>query len=135
MKLFSTISSLFLATLVLLASSSFFVDVHTCGGAVKAVAILDKADGCGHQALPPCHRAAMKGCCENEQVVHESQVIKGEAAIVTLPALTSIDIIHNTIVLAEIIPAITINPISYFSDHPPALQGRDIIISVQSFLI
>ena len=135
MKIIRAISSVLLGTLVLMASSSFYVGVHTCGGTVNAVAFLQEADGCGHQSLPPCHRQLMSGCCENDQVVHESQEIKGEVVNITLPALSSTDIAHNTIVLAEIVPAITVNPTAFLTDHPPALAKHDIIISIQSFLI
>jgi hypothetical protein len=135
MKLFRTISSLLLAVLVLMASSSFYVGVHYCGGTVRAIAFLDEADGCGHQELPPCHRKAMEGCCNDEQVIHESQELKAEVANIILPALSSTDIVHHTIVLAEVIPTVKTNPAHYFSDHPPALTGHDIIISLQSFLI
>jgi hypothetical protein len=134
MKLFRTISSLLMAALVLLASSSFYVGVHYCGGTIKAIAFLDEADGCGHPELPPCHRKVMESCCENDQVVHESQELKAELTNI-LPALSSADIVHQSVVLAEIIPAVEINPIPYFSDHPPAFTGHDIIISFQSFLI
>jgi hypothetical protein len=135
MKLFRTISSLLLAALVLMASSSFYVGVHYCRGAVKAVAFLEEADGCGHQELPPCHRKAMEGCCSNEQLIHESQELKTEITGITLPALSSIDIVHHSVVLAEVVPTVETNPSIYFSDHPPALAGHDIIISIQSFLI
>lgn len=135
MKLFHTISSLLLAALVLMASSSFYVGVHYCGGTVKEVAFLNKADGCGHQQLPPCHRKAMEGCCDDEQLIHESQDINGATVKILLPVLSSTDVIHNTLVVAEIIPTAYVFPTSYFTDHPPALSGHDIIISIQSFLI
>lgn len=135
MKLFRTISSLLLAALVLIASSSFYVGVHYCGGTVKAVAFLNQADGCGHRELPPCHRKAMEGCCNDEQVIHESQDINGVTVNILLPVLSSTDVIHNTLVVAEIIPTASVSPTSYFTDHPPAHTGHDIIISIQSFLI
>lgn len=135
MKLFRTLSSLLLATLVLMASSSFYVGVHYCGGTVNAVAFLQEADGCGHQQLPPCHRKAMEGCCSDEQVVHEAQELKTEITGITLPALPSTDIVHHSVVLAEVVPTAETNPSIYFSDHPPALTGHAIIISIQSFLI
>lgn len=135
MKLLRTIFSVMLAALVLMASSSFYVGVHICGGTVNAIALLQEADGCGHQQLPPCHRKAMEGCCDDEQLIHESQDMKGEVLSVALPLLSSTDILHNTLVLAEIVPAADVNPSINFSDHPPALTGHDIIISIQSFLI
>jgi hypothetical protein len=134
MKLFRSISALLLTALVLVASSSFYVGVHSCGGTVKAVAFLNEADGCGHQELPPCHRKVMEGCCNDEQVVHESQDLKVQSPSVSLSDLASVEVIHHTVVLSEIIPAIQITS-SYPDDHPPALTGHDIIISIQSFLI
>lgn len=135
MKLIRSISSVLLALLVLLASSSFYVGVHVCGGTVKAVAFLQEADGCGHQALPPCHRQQMKGCCENDLVVHDAQEIKGEIAKVTLPLVSSTDIIHNTVLIADIIPIVELNSSTYFIDHPPGRVDRDIVISIHSLLI
>lgn len=135
MNMFRTISSLLLAALVLLASSSFYVGVHSCGGTVKAVAFLNDADGCGHNQLPPCHRKAMEGCCDDEQITHQSQDLKANATVVSLTDISSSPIIHHTVVLSEIIPTVELNPVSYFSDHPPALTGNDILVSIQSFLI
>jgi hypothetical protein len=135
MNVFRTISTLLLTALVLMASSSFYVGVHYCGGTVKAMAFLQEADGCGHQELPPCHRKAMEGCCTDEQVMHESQELKTTTATLILPTLASSEIIHSTRVIAEIIPDIAVNPAAYLSEQPPALTGHDIIISIQSFLL
>jgi hypothetical protein len=128
-----SISSVILAVLVLMASSSFYVGVHVCGGTVKAIAFLQEADGCGHQQLPPCHRKAMEGCCENDQVIHEGLDFKTTDAFAPTP-LTATTILHTSLVLAEIIPA-SIAPMPFRSDHPPALTGYDIIITNQTFLI
>jgi hypothetical protein len=129
-----SISSVLLAVLVLMASSSFYVGVHICGGTVKAIAFLQEADGCGHQELPPCHRKAMDGCCENDQVIHEGLDFKTTDAFAHAP-LTAATILHTSLVLAEIVPTTSITPIPFRSDHPPALTGYDIIISNQTFLI
>jgi len=134
MKSFRTISSLLLAALVLMASSSFYVGVHSCGGSVNAVAFLKEADGCGHQQQPPCHRKATKGCCEDDQIVHERIDFKAIDAL-TISELVATPVAHNTLVIAEVIPTVTVNPTAYLSEHPPALTGHDIIISIQSFLI
>lgn len=134
MNLFRPISSILLAALVLMASSSFYVGVHSCGGTVKAIAFLSQADGCGHKELPPCHRKAMKGCCEDEQIVHERIDFKTVDAL-ALESLVATPIVHHTIVLAEVVPTADTKPVHYFSDHPPAISGHDIIISIQAFLI
>ena len=130
-----SISSIVLALLVLLASSSFYVGVHVCGNTVNAVAFLQEADGCGHQSLPPCHKKMMEGCCENDVVVHDTQEIKADVLTILLPALSATDILHNTVLVAEVVPTIENNPSIYFTDHPPELLGRDVVISTHSFLI
>ncbi|MCU0358625.1 MAG: hypothetical protein MUE95_13705 [Cyclobacteriaceae bacterium] len=135
MNLFRTLSSLTLAVLVLMASSSFYVGVHLCGDTVKAIAFLRQADGCGHQELPPCHRKAMEGCCNDEQVVHQPQELKAEVTGLVLPLPLPSGIIQNSVVLAEIIPSSVTVPSPCLSDHPPTLTGNDILISIQSFLI
>lgn len=135
MNVFRSISSIVLALLVLLASSSFYVGVHVCGGTVKAVALLQEADGCGHQSLPPCHRKLMDGCCENDVVSHDAQDIKGDISFTTIPAISSTDIIHNTVLIAEVVPAFDGEPTFYTSDSPPGVLRNDIVISTHSFLI
>lgn len=135
MKAFRSISSIVLALLVLLASSSFYVGVHVCGGAVKAVALLQEADGCEHQSLPPCHRKLMDGCCENDVLTHDVQDINGDVSLITFPALSSTDIVHNTILLAEIVPAFESKATTYSTDPPPGVTGNDIVISTHSLLI
>jgi len=135
MTFFRTIFCLVMACLVLMASSSFYVGVHYCAGEVKAMALLSQADGCGHDQLPPCHRKAMEGCCHDEQVVHESQELKSESTTIIRAPLSSSEIIFNTMVVGEVIPAFEAIRIRSFPDHPPALSGHDIIISLQSLLI
>lgn len=130
-----SILSFILALLVLFASSSFYVGVHVCGGTVKAIAFLQEADGCGHQELPPCHRKAMDGCCENDQVIHDGLDFKTTDAVASTLLPDATTILHSSRIVAEIIPAKSITPIPFRSDHPPTLTGHDIIISIQSFLI
>jgi len=134
MKLFRTILSLSLALLVMLASSSFFVDVHTCGGTVKAVALLEEADGCGHQSLPPCHRAAMKGCCENESIMHEADDFKSQSNEIAIQLTPSADIEQPCVLIAEIIPATSLLTLE-FPNYDPPLRTCDKLATLQVFLI
>ena len=134
MNVLRSISSILLAFLVLLASSSFYVGVHVCGDTVKAVAFLQEADGCGHQTLPPCHRKMMEGCCENDVVIHEGQEIKGDVTSIILPILTATEITHNTSI-AIITPVVDANPSTDYVDHPPDRVDHDIVISTHSLLI
>jgi hypothetical protein len=135
MKLTPSILSMFLAALVLMASSNFYVGMHRCGGAVKAIAFLDKADACGHKVPPPCHRHTKKSCCEDEQIVHHGLDFKSGEPTSIVPAFYSTEILYTSVVLALIIPDFTDNPSWYFSYHPPAVSSDDIIISIHSLLI
>ena len=134
MKTIRPISSIILALLVLMASSSFYVDVHVCGGSVKAVAFLEEADGCGHQQLPPCHRALVKGCCENETISHEGEGFKSSLVKISIAPSPSIDIEQPTVLLAEIIPAAPVSQTQYYNYDPP-LRSTDRTIDLQVFLI
>jgi hypothetical protein len=121
--------------MVLLASSSFSVGLHLCGGRVNAVAFLEQADGCGHKKMPPCHRQMMKDCCDDETVIHEGQGFKGDLAALELAAPSLTDVIHNTtLVIAEIIPD---GPdfLSRFLYYDTPLRWSDRTIFLQVFLI
>lgn len=113
-----------MAALVLVASSSFYVGVHVCRGKVNAIALLDEADGCGHQSLPPCHRKAMDNCCNNERIEHTASVAQPQLGIVQIiPSLLLVavaaipDFTQKIIAVHTNAPAIT-------PDHPPNLSGR-----------
>jgi hypothetical protein len=133
MKLFRTISSLLLATLVLMASSSFYVGVHTCGGTVKAVAFLEEADDCGHQSLPPCHRQLMKGCCENENIMHDGDDFKSQSSQITVEIPFATELEQVDVLVAEIIPSV-LSTVEYPTYDPP-LRTSDKLTTLQVFLI
>lgn len=132
MKKLKTLGSLVLALLVLLASSHFFVDIHYCGDRLKAVSFLSEADGCGHSELPPCHRNLIKGCCENEQITHDAQDLKKEVVEVQVPT-TFGDLVANTPLAVEVIPAV-VRPKTFIASDPPLpVTNRQVLFSV--FLI
>lgn len=134
MKATRSISSILLAVLVLMASSSFYVDVHVCGGSVKAVAFLEQADGCGHATLPPCHLALMKGCCENESIVHKGDDFKTYSSEITITTSPFVDVVLPSILLAEIIPsALVVN--THYRNYDPPLRSTDRTIDLQVFNI
>ncbi|MFZ5970893.1 MAG: HYC_CC_PP family protein [Bacteroidota bacterium] len=132
MKKLKTLGALVLALLVLLASTHFFVDVHYCGDRLKAVSFLSEADGCGHSELPPCHGNLMKGCCENEQITHDAQDLKKEVVEVQVPT-TFGDLVENTPLAVEVIPAV-VRPKTFIASDPPLpVTNRQALFSV--FLI
>lgn len=134
MKAIRSISSIILAALVLIASSSFYVDVHLCGGSVKTVAFLHQADDCGHSTVPPCHRALIKDCCENESIVHEAEDFKTYSTKISIPAASFIDVVQSLVLVAELIPSVTTSKNYYHNYHPP-LRSTDRTIDLQVFLI
>jgi hypothetical protein len=134
MKLLRPIGSMLLALLVVVASSNFFVDVHMCGKEVKAVSFLSEADGCGHASMPPCHRALMKGCCDNQQIQHDAQDVKKEVTTVQVPTPACIDLIPTAVLLAEVIPSVfTAGAFEIPVDPPLRSIDRTVLLAV--FLI
>ncbi len=121
------IASLLFAMLILAASSSFYVGVHVCQGEVKAVALLDEADGCGHKTLPPCHRKMTDNCCDNEQIEHEGSVVQYVQASISI---SPVFYLISDIILPDFSQAVanasSITP-QTATGHPPALYGRNIL--------
>jgi len=135
MKALRTIVSLTLAALVLVASSSFTVNMHLCGGSVQSVSLIEKAKPCPMEVkVPACHKQKIKrvSCCDDEQLTYEGKDFKvlessiiqtgQQAWVIDLP------------VLAQVVPGSSL----FFSHHtlykPPLLQ-HDIPVLIQSFLI
>lgn len=133
MRIVRSIVSFLLASLVLLASSSFYVSSHACGGHIIKVAFLEKADGCGHAQMPPCHRALMKGCCEDEVVTHDAQDLKMEAPL-HLTYYAAVAILPSPVVLADVIPSPAVQHIDY-CDYDPPLPADDLVVAHRVFLI
>lgn len=134
MKPFRTSFSIAMAVLVLMASSSFYLSTHVCGGEVKAVAFLAEADGCGHADLPPCHRALTKGCCENHLIAHDGQDIKKESVLETLPLLPTLQYTITPVILATVVPASPALPhFNFHYDTPLSDTDRSVVLC--TFLI
>lgn len=135
MKVFKTISSAILITLVMISSTSFMVSMHICGGEIQNVALFTKADGCEKEKqLPPCHRHETPACCQNETVVHEGDDVQYTAINGHVPAPNFIDIEQPFIILAEIIPAEVTQHYPYFNYDPP-FRACDLTVEHRVFLI
>jgi hypothetical protein len=134
MKLFRSISSIALALLVLLSSTSFMVGMHFCGGHVQDVALFTKAKPCMMEMkTPPCHKQA-EPCCADETIVHKGQEFKASAAQPHLLTPTPIDIEQPSVLISVIIPSITISQTEYFNYDPP-LRTQDLTVEHHVFLI
>ena len=133
MRFANSIVSLLLASLVLLASSSFYVTSHACGGKINKIAFLEKADGCGHSLMPPCHREMMKGCCEDETITHDAQDLKMESKL-TINPVPAFIFIAEPVLLAEIIPSASYTETGYINYDTP-LRSDDLLVAHHVFLI
>lgn len=135
MKLFRTISSLILAILVLVSSSSFMVGIHYCAGKVQNIALFTKADACEKELImPPCHRHLKAPCCEDQTVVHKGEDLKASIVHDQLLPPSSIDIEQPLVLISEIIPTAPFSRVKYFNYDPP-LPSSDLTIDHQVFLI
>lgn len=108
--------------------------VHACGSKIKAIAFLEKADGCGHNKMPPCHRALMEGCCHDQQITHEAQELKKEVTTNVLPIQSASDLVHTPVVLSALVPPVvpSFSPRLFYS---PPERTTDIIVLHEVFLI
>ncbi|MCW5910830.1 MAG: hypothetical protein KIT62_07140 [Cyclobacteriaceae bacterium] len=135
MMLIRKIVSVSLALLVFVASASFTVNMHLCGGQVQSVSFIEKATPCPMEVkMPPCHKefAKRSSCCNDEQLTYKGQDFK-------VHDTSSIQIAQSAWVLelpliAEIVPSSTHAAVHYQPYKPPLLR-HDIPVLIQSFLI
>lgn len=123
MSLHRLLYACLMAALVLMASTSFYVGMHVCGDRVRAVALLDEADGCGHQSLPPCHRKTAGNCCSNEILEHDGELVF--ATLFTLnpqPQFVFLQFILLPIFLIR--PQYLFSGKLFHSGSPPGSTGR-----------
>lgn len=141
--------SLMLASLILLTSFSFSVDMHFCQGQFVSFGIFSKAKSCHELAAKmqacPFHknkttdslpRAAMgeeDGCCKNETVFVQSELEQCFSADENpiednQPSFLTNISIENPIHLENF-------SINHFQSYKPPLLLRDIPLLIQSFLL
>ena len=134
MKAIRTISTVLMAVLLLVSSTSFMVGMHVCMGEVQSIAVFSKAERCAmEQNLPPCHRHAVKPCCEDETVIHESDDFKVTAAQ-KLSAPLSVDVEPSLVLISEIVPSSPLLHADYY-DYDPPIRSCDLTVEHQTFLI
>jgi len=135
MKRYRSIVSVVFAILVLFSSSSFIVGIHLCCGHVQDVALFTPAEDCGMgNTMPPCHRPALKTCCENEAIIHSGDDFKASVKGVMLPHVPAMDMELPHVLIAEIIPSLQLTPTEFYNYDPP-LRKADLTVSLQVFLI
>lgn len=135
MKRIRTISSILLATLILVSSTSFTVGMHLCMGEVQDIAIFSKAEACEmERKLPPCHRHSTAPCCEDEAVIHEADDLKISGTQIHVAPVIPADMEQPAVLVSEIIPSSTSSRIQY-ADYSPPLRSFDLTVVHRVFLI
>ena len=139
MKFIRPIASLFLASLVLIASIGVTLNLHVCGGQVQSIALYVKAQACKMDMPKQCHgkeqQSKRKGCCEEESIVLKGKETNAEVKTVTAttPSFNLISVILP--VLYSLIEVDSSIATTGFAFYKPPLIERDITLLVQAFLI
>jgi hypothetical protein len=134
-----SIATVFLASLVLIASIGVTVNLHLCGGNVQSIAMFVKAQPCKMEMPKPCHgrktQTKRSGCCEEESILLKGKETTAELKTVTelTPSFNLISVILP--VLYSIIEVDSYSASPRYAQYKPPLVERDITVFVQSFLI
>ncbi len=126
-----------LSALVLLSTLSFSVDMHYCGKKLVAIALNNKAQGCGMAMASekPFSSGDQIGmpCCEDVMLTYEGQEDLHQSG-----HEISFEKIFATHVVGffNFVPRLeSINRIFHFREYSPPLLIRDIPLFNQTFLI
>lgn len=140
-KIFRSISAVFLSLLVLISTSSFAMNMHLCMGEVENLAFFSPAEPCElsvddmacHNEIPePIDHLVNTGCCDDREILIEGQdelEVTGAASTYDLQLAA----ILYAVVLRPWVPAAA-NTDSFVKYTPPLIE-RDIPVLVQSFLL
>jgi hypothetical protein len=138
MKFIRPITSVFLASLVLIASIGVTVNLHLCAGRIQSIALFVKAQSC-MDVQESCHgtgyHSKKNGCCEEESIVVNVKDTTAEVKVATsiTPSFNLIAVILP--VLYSIIDTGSTVATPRYAHYKPPLIQRDITVFVQSFLI
>lgn len=138
MKFIHSIATLFLASLVLIASIGVTVNLHFCAGQVQSIALFVKAKPC-EDLTKPCHGIAhhskKNGCCEEGSIILKSKETTAEVKATTqvIPSFNLITVILP--VLYSILDLDSSAAAPRYAHYKPPMIEHDITVFVQSFLI
>jgi hypothetical protein len=135
-KVFSKITAILMATVVLFSTLSFTVDMHYCGDILVDTAIFSEAESCGmdmHNATSDEETLTKEGCC-SETVI---SVDGDEEFTTTFEELT---FEQQTFVATFVYAYINLFEVSEdnstsFLDYSPPLVVKDILLLDEQFLI
>ena len=148
-NLFHRIAAISLASLMLLFSTGFSMDVHYCQDQLKGVSFIGKAKSCHErQEKPSCHKTKMVCHTQNDSITNNAQdncchneklVIKKAEVNATSPQLVSEKNIQFDFVFAFVVvfiqQYIVQMQVQPYEHYKPPLPDRDVLILYQTFLI
>ncbi|MBK5279472.1 MAG: hypothetical protein JJE09_11485 [Bacteroidia bacterium] len=140
MSFIRSIASVFMASLVLIASVGVTVNLHVCGGNVQSIALYVKAKACKMEKPKtmfngPMDHAKSNGCCEEESVILKGNETNAEVK-------TASEIVPSFNLIAVILPVLysifefdtSITSVAIAHYKPPSIE-YDVTVLIQSFLI
>jgi hypothetical protein len=128
----------FMATVVLMTTMSFTIDMHYCGDTMVDFSFFQDVETCGMEKNPEvgtCQIPEMsrKSCCSDEQLVMEGQDdLKDNYSILTFEQ--QVFVASFTYSYINRLEETTSNEVVFF-DHVPPFVKRDVQVWHQSFLI
>ena len=133
------IVSVFLASIVLIASIGVTINFHLCAGQVQSMALFINAQPCKRDMPRTCHKEkhAQKhqGCCEEESLILKGKETNAEVKTATqlTPSFNLIAVIlpvvYSIIVLDSAVTS------TQYAQYKPPLLEQDITVLIHSYLI
>lgn len=135
-EVFSKITAILMASVVLFSTMSFTIDMHYCGDILVDTAIFSEAQGCGmdmHKTTSTDNNISKKGCCSDTLI----SIDGNEEFTTTFEELTFeqqtfvATFVYTYINLFEV----TEDNSTSFLDYSPPLVVKDILLLDEQFLI
>ena len=136
-KVTHKISAIIMATVVLVSTMSFTIDMHYCGNTLVDVALYKEAKSCGMEQgvsdSSGCAILIKKGCCTDKQLTLEGQdELQTSFDKITLEQQIFVaSFYYSYINLFEGLE----NNIVPLEEYPPPLLVKDIQVLNETFLI
>jgi hypothetical protein len=130
--------AVFMATVVLLTTMSFTVDMHYCGDNMVDYSFFHNAESCGMekgQVVSSCENPEMekKSCCSDEQLIIDGQDdLKDTFSTLTLEQ--QVFVASFTYSYINLFEGTESKEVSFF-DYAPPFVKRDVQVLHQTFLI
>ncbi|TXE07393.1 hypothetical protein ES711_11540 [Gelidibacter salicanalis] len=128
----------FMASVVLMTTSSFAVDVHYCGDTLVDFSFMQQVETCGMEKAPvstSCENPdlAVKSCCTDKQIVKEGQDDL-KVSFDTLTLEQYLFVASFTYSYINLFEGTESNSIPFVDYAPPFIE-RDVQVLHQTYLI